>query len=103
MKLAITTLAFCVASLLALGMVMLYSSSMGDSGTQLLRTQLIWCGLGLVACVIAASVDYRILKKLAWPIFGLAIVLLAVILVTPYGLKRGGAVRWIGYHRTSFF
>ena len=40
--------------LLALGMVMLYSSSMTESGTQLLRTQLIWCGLGLVAWAILA-------------------------------------------------
>src|SRR5262245_12466698 len=103
MRVAVTTLAFCVAGLLALGMVMLYRSSMTENGTRLLRTQLIWCGLGLVACVAASSVDYRILKKLAWPIFIVVILLLAMLFVPPFGVKRNGAVRWLGYHKTSFF
>ena len=83
MKIATTTLAACVAALLTLGLVMLYSTSMNDVprgavapiGPKFLVTQLMWCGLGLVACVIAASVDYQLLKKFAWPIFGIAIVL----------------------------
>jgi cell division protein FtsW len=76
---------------------------MTENGTQLLRTQLIWCGLGLVACVTAASLDYRILKKLAWPIFILVVILLGLIFVPPFGVKRNGAIRWLGYGRTSFF
>ena len=54
MKVAVTTLVFCVAALLALGMVMLYSSSMGmdaagapQVGAHYLMMQLIWCALGL--------------------------------------------------------
>ena len=43
MKLAVTILVFCVASLLALGMVMLYSSSMAQVGARYLTKQLIWC------------------------------------------------------------
>ena len=49
MKWAVTILAFCVASLLALGMVMLYSSSMAQVGAGYLMRQLIWCGVGLAA------------------------------------------------------
>ena len=86
MKLAVTVLAFCVAALLSLGMVMLYSSSMNDPmhghqvGAHYLVMQSIWCVLGLVICVAAASLDYRWLKKLAWPVFFVAVVLLTLVL-----------------------
>jgi cell division protein FtsW len=94
MKLATTILVFCVTALLALGLVMLYSSSMSDhDGTRNFLMQLIWCSLGLVACVVAATVDHRLLKKMAWPLFGLAIVLL--VLVPIVGTKINGARRWI--------
>jgi cell division protein FtsW len=94
MKLATTTLAFCVFGLLALGTVMLYSASMADKGTRYLTMQLVWCGFGLVSCVAMASLDYRLLKKLAWPLFGLAIILLELVLVPHIGLKLNGARRW---------
>ena len=48
MKVAVTTLAFCVAALLALGLVMLYSSSMSQVGAHYLMLQLIWCAFGFV-------------------------------------------------------
>ena len=41
MKVAVTILVFSVAALLALGMVMLYSSSMAQVGTRYLLMQLI--------------------------------------------------------------
>jgi cell division protein FtsW len=94
MKLATTTLVFCVAALLTLGMVMLYSSSMADKGTHYLAMQLLWCSLGLVGAVAAASLDYRLLKKFAWPLFGLAVVLLVLVLVPHIGFKVNGARRW---------
>ena len=47
MKLAVTTLVFCVAALLALGMVMLYSASAAQAGARYLAMQGIWCLLGL--------------------------------------------------------
>ncbi len=73
MKVAVTTLAFCVAALLALGLVMVYSASLAlvnahthaEVGAHLLKMQLIWCALGLVACAVTAILDYAILKKLA--------------------------------------
>src|SRR5207249_12009678 len=90
-KLAVTTLAFCVAALLALGMVMLYSSSMAQVGARYLVLQLVWCGLGLVLCLVAAALDYRWLKKLAWPLLVFAVLLLVAVLITP---KIKGARRW---------
>jgi cell division protein FtsW len=94
MKVAVSTLMFCVASLLALGMVMLYSSSMTQEGSRYLTMQLIWCGLGLACCVMAATLDYQLLRKLAWPLFGLAVLMLVLVLIPQIGLKIKGARRW---------
>jgi cell division protein FtsW len=103
MKLAVTVLVFCVAALLSLGMVMLYSSSMSDEmhhhqvGAHYLVMQLIWCALGVVICVAAASLDYRWLKKLAWPVFIVAVVLLTLVLEKHFGVVRGRARRWFSF------
>src|SRR6202789_1246629 len=97
MKVAVTTLAFCVAALLALGLVMLYSSSMTQVGAQYLKSQLVWCVLGFVLCVTATSLDYQVLKKAAWPLFFFALVLLVLVLLPlPHGItkKINGAHRW---------
>jgi len=111
MKFAITTLATCVAALLTLGLVMLYSSSMNmlDKskvviGANLLKTQVVWCGMGLVVCTVAASLDYRLLRKFAWPLFAVAVVMLAVVLLPiPDLCKRiNGARRWFNFGGASF-
>jgi cell division protein FtsW len=95
MKAAVTILVFCVAALLALGMVMLYSSSMAQVGAHYLLMQLVWCALGLGLCLAATLIDYRWLKKFAWPLFALAIFLLLLVFVPRIGLKVNGARRWI--------
>jgi cell division protein FtsW len=102
MKVAVTTLAFCVTSLLALGLVMLYSSSMTQVGAHYLMMQLIWCVFGFILCVSAASLDYQLLKKYAWPIFGLAFFLLLIVLVPHIGRKINGARRWFDLHGVRF-
>ncbi|MFO1478520.1 MAG: putative lipid II flippase FtsW [Verrucomicrobiota bacterium] len=102
MKVAVTVLTFCVAALLALGMVMLYSSSMTQVGARYLEMQLVWCGLGLVLCVAAASADYAWLKRAAWPMFGLAVFLLLLVLVPHIGRRINGARRWFDFHGVRF-
>jgi cell division protein FtsW len=106
MKAAVTTLACCVAALLTLGLVMLYSSSMNDlvsrktgeiAGTKYLISQLVWCGIGVVVCVAAACLDYQVLKKFVLPIFILALLALVAVLVLPepWAKPVKGARRWI--------
>ncbi len=102
MKIAVTTLACCVAALLALGMVMLYSSSMSQVGAHYLMMQLLWCALGLGLCVTASSLDYRLLKKFAWPVFIVAVLLLALVLEKHLGVVRGNARRWFSFGGVSF-
>jgi cell division protein FtsW len=99
MKVAVTTLAFCVAALLALGMVMLYSSSMTQFGAGLLKKQLEWFAVGFILCVIATSLDYQVLKKIAWPLYFLALALLVALFVPHFhGVRINGARRWFDFH-----
>jgi cell division protein FtsW len=76
---------------------MLYSSSMTQVGAQYLKSQLVWCALGCVLCVTATSLDYQVLKKIAWPLFFFSVFLLVLVLLPlPHGLtkKINGAHRW---------
>jgi cell division protein FtsW len=102
MKATVTVLTFCVAALLALGMVMLYSSSMTQVGARYLVMQLVWCALGLVLCVASASMNYQLLKKFAWPLFTAAVLLLALVLVPNIGRRINGARRWFDFHGLRF-
>jgi cell division protein FtsW len=97
MKVAVTTLAFCVAALLAMGLVMLYSSMMMTSaGAHDLMMQLVWGALGFGFCVTLSVLDYQLLKKLAWPLYFVALVLLGLVFVPLIGHASHGAHRWIG-------
>jgi cell division protein FtsW len=97
MKVAVTTLAFCVAALLALGLVMLYSATMTTAaGAHDLMMQIVWCILGFALCVTATALDYHLLKKLAWPALGFALFLLALVFAPFIGHASHGAHRWIG-------
>ena len=98
MKAATSILVFSVASLLALSLVMLFSSSMGQTETRYLLMQPLWCGVGLLACVAAASGDYRWLKRISWALLAVALALLALVFVRHVGLRINGASRWLGYH-----
>ena len=103
MKIAVTLLVSCVAALLALGMVMLYSTSMAQFGAHYLVKQLVGCAAGIALCVTAAALDYRSLKKFAWPLFAVAVILLGMVFLPHVGIRRNGAARWLGYGRTSLF
>ncbi|HVV73148.1 MAG TPA: putative lipid II flippase FtsW [Verrucomicrobiae bacterium] len=102
MKLAVTILIFCVAALLALGMVMLYSSSMVQDGARYLVQQAIWCIAGVVGCVIMTVLDYRQLRRFWWLIFAAGVVMLALVLVPHIGSVKNHARRWFSYGRASF-
>ena len=110
MKAAVTTLAVCVAALLALGLVMLYSSSMwmvdknthAEIGARMLRMQVLWCCLGIVACAVVTVLDYQVLKKFAWPIFIGTLLLAVLVFIPPIGMRLNGASRWIRLPGATF-
>jgi cell division protein FtsW len=99
-KIATTVLVFCVAALLALGTVMLYSSPVGP---RYLGQQLFWEVLGLIACAAAALFDYRHLRKVSWLLLLLSVGLLfAVFAPPPVGIYKNGAHRWLNLQFASF-
>ena len=88
----------CVAALLVLGMVMLFSASTGHKQTNYLLMQPIWCAVGLLACWLAATIDYRWLKAypwVPWAILLFASSLLVLVLVPGIKVTINGASRWL--------
>ncbi len=90
---------FIILFLLAFGLIMLYSTSsyeanldFGDSAYYF-KHQLFPSLLGLVAMVAMSYVPYKVLYKLAMPIYIAAATLL--ILIIPFGVRINGAKRWI--------
>jgi rod shape determining protein RodA len=50
--------------------------------------------LGLVLMLIVASIDYRFFASLAWPIYGVGLFFLTLVLVPGVGQVIAGARRW---------
>ena len=95
MKAATSFLLFAVLALLALGITMLVSASMGQKEARYLIMQPIWAGLGLAGLLVAASGDYRWLKKFWWALLALAVVLLGLVWMPGLGDESKGAHRWL--------
>jgi len=74
---------------------MLYSAGMSGAGSQLLIRQLAWGAVGLVSCVAVASLDYSVLRRLAWPVYIGGVLLLVAVLVLAEPIN--GARRWLEY------
>lgn len=94
----ITILLLAVGSLVALSVVMLASATMLRPSDTLLHTwvlrQAIFCGIGFVALGVMASLDYHLLQRFAWFLYGGALLLLLLTL-TPLGTITKGAQRWL--------
>ena len=99
-------LLFCVAILLALGLVVLYSSSMTQVGAGYLAKQALWVVAGVLTFAVAANVKYETLKEFSPWLLVLAIVLLALVYVPHVGIVAGPdggkARRWIGHSGVRF-
>jgi cell division protein FtsW len=102
MKTATSTLILCVGGLLAFGMVMLYSSSMTQTGAHYLMLQGIWAGAGILACTTAALSDYRWLKKISWLILGVTVAALVAVLIPGVGVLKNGSRRWFDLGFANF-
>ena len=85
-------------ALVCLGLVVLFSAGYavalyrrGDAYTYI-RPQLLFAALGVAAMYAASFVDYHVWHRLAWPLMGLSLLLLAVVLFMP---EYNGCKRWI--------
>ena len=97
-----------VLLLLTLGLVMLYSASYAQSeydtgytiSTRYLQKQAVCAAIGLVAMFFFSRIPVRFWYRLAWPLYGVSIVLLLSVLVI--GQEVNGAKRWINLAGIQF-
>ena len=97
-----------IVLLLAVGLVMLYSASSAQSqydtgytvSTKYLRKQAFCAFIGLMAMYAFSRIPADFWYRLAWPLYGISIVLLLSVLVI--GQEVNGAKRWINIAGIQF-
>jgi rod shape determining protein RodA len=93
------------ALLVAIGLVMAYTNSVESgsaalgSGTTFSRG-LMWAAIAVIVFITATVFDYRWLKTLSWPIYGLQLGLLVLTLAIGDGV--GGSARWVSIGPLTF-
>lgn len=95
-------LVWTTLALMTFGLVNLVSAT-GNPGEGVSRLFLLQCGYagaGFLIMILCTIIDYRVLERLAWPIFALAVGLLLV--VNLIGVVRGGAQGWIPLGPVNF-
>ena len=94
--------------LLALGLAVLYSASSAQSAydtgyaitTRYLQKQAVCALLGLIAMDLFSRVPAALWYRLAWPVYGISILLLLSVLIV--GQQVNGARRWISIAGLQF-
>jgi cell division protein FtsW len=94
-------LVLAVLALTAFGLVMVFSASEVQgwlwfhNAAYYFERQLLWLAFGVVLLWAAAHIDYHRLRPLAWPLAGLTVVLMVVVLLPHFGIEVNGARRWL--------
>ncbi|MBI2026573.1 MAG: rod shape-determining protein RodA, partial [Deltaproteobacteria bacterium] len=85
---------FVVVALCLVGIINLYSATQGgEVASQKFSYQLMWIGIGFVFMILITFVDYRIIDRFVYPLYGLLLLLL--IAVPLVGKAEYGAKRWL--------
>lgn len=85
----------------AIGIASVFESSVVEGFLQFgdkyhfVKLQITWMAIGLLGFAISSHIPYPVYKKLAQPIFIIAILLLLAVLIPGLGIKVLGARRWI--------
>lgn len=94
--------------LITIGAVMIYSSSSilaterFKDGQYFIKKHILFVSIGMVSMVLLMKIPYHRLKKLAYPGIILTVVLLALLLIPPFGVRAGHATRWLKMGIFSF-
>ncbi|RNM10509.1 putative lipid II flippase FtsW, partial [Micrococcus sp. RIT608] len=102
LDLSVLLISGCTALLTVLGLVMVLSSSSveaigtGGGSYALFLRQSAWAVAGVAALLVFSRLPVRVLKALAWPAFGVAVILLALVAFSPLGVTVGGNRNWLG-------
>ena len=78
-----------VVGLVAVGLLMVYSSSamaayiQNDSTFKEVGPQMLWAAVGLIGMAITTRIDYRYWRLVSVPMYAVAVILLAIVLFVP--------------------
>ena len=95
-------------ALVGVGIVMVYSTSAIMAGERFqdpyyfLKKQALFAGIGFILMILTLFLPYRILKRLAYPILIVSVLLLVAVLIPGIGYRAGGAMRWLKIQSVSF-
>jgi cell division protein FtsW len=100
------TILVVVVALIAIGILMVYSSSamkaylQDDDTLVIVGPQIGWAALGLAAMATMMRIDYRYLRLISVPAFVVAVGLLILVLALPEtgsvrAISVGGSARWL--------
>lgn len=88
-----------VLTLLIFGLIMLFSASYATAyyrfkqdSFHYIRSQALYAVVGVVVMLVVSRFDYHLIKPFAWPLFGVTIILLIVVLFME---PLNKATRWI--------
>lgn len=88
-----------LAGIVTLALINLNSAGTGD-WTGKIQTQIRWLGLGTIATAVVASLDYRVLHRVAYAAYGFGMILLAAVPMV--GVMRNDARRWLEFGEYQF-
>lgn len=91
------TLLVLVLSICAIGILNIYSAGYATSEKQFpfYLKQIQWIALGLIIMMVIFFIDYRLIIKGAYVIYGISVVLLALVYI--YGYTMHGSQRWLAF------
>lgn len=97
-------------SLLALGIIMMFSASYawaiseGLDGAYYAKRQMAMAAVGIVFMLIAARFDYHLYRKpiIVFGVFGIAIVLMILCRIGPFTDPHNDSYRWVKFGPLSF-
>jgi rod shape determining protein RodA len=83
-----------ILAILSAGVLSIYSVTQGQvSGLSIYARQIIWIAIGAAAFLAMLTFDYHKISSFAYILYGVVLVMLAVVLV--FGKTSRGAQRWI--------
>lgn len=97
-----------VVILLAVGITMvlstsyLYAQERFSDGTYFFRKQLVAVGIGMTSLFTTVLLPSSAYRRLAYPLLGLSLVVLTLVLIPEIGLLRSGARRWLSLGGFAF-
>lgn len=100
------TFLFLTLAILATGLIMLFSASSpyaltyyGDS-YHFIKRQAVFAVIGVVVMFIISKINYHLLKKFAFILYGLSVIMLVAVLILPEVVP--GFKRWLGIGSFTF-